>query len=1453
MCRKTIIIVCVAMLFLLTACTEASDDFSEIHAIRSYTEIPGVTPEDIADIEAIRGKWPGFIYGQMVGTESFILPDGNYAGFAADFCGLLTQLFGIEFRLELYGWDELKTGIDDMRIDFTGDLTPTPERMLVYYMTHPIVERSLRIFQHTGNPDILTEKDIMGMRVGSLKGTIDAEHVKQNYPDLIFTEVEVDSFDEAARMLRMGDIDVFVTEGVVDPFFDDYNYIKSKEFFPLVYTPVSLTTANSELSPIIDVINKYLSAGGIDVLIGFYRSGSDEYAHNKLIKSLTPEERDFLFDHIENDIPIRVALEQDNYPVSFYNMSEHEFQGIAVDVLARIGELTGLRFETANDITNTWSEIQEMLRTGEVALVSQLLQTEERKGRFLWPDNPYASAYYALLSRSDYPNMAIYQVVRARVGTIEGSAYEDKYNEWFHGNENLVRYRNQDDLLDALEKGDIDLLMGTNYLLLMQQNYRERPGFKINLRFSAPSDSYFGFNINEETLCSIFNKAQAFVDTASITDDWTSRSYDYSKSLAQQRSQSFLIIAAALAVVLILTVVVLIRNRRTNIYLDKKVNAMTLDLRASVAKLQAVISNYSGAIWSVDRDYKITLFDGLYLNAIGITPDFLEGKNLQDAGNEIRLLDVVDNVEKIFTGEGAQDWISEIDGKMFHTRIAPVLDEGNNVIGVVGNIDDLTEMIHLQKDLESALEKAQSAVSAMKSAQLTVSAMFETNPQINVLFNDAFKVIDCNPAAIQFMGFESKEEMLGGFIERMTKSIPEYQSSGKPSISLPERMITAAREGFSRFETELILGGGMKMLDVEMKRIPYEDSFALVAYVFDMTEIREREKELIQRDIQLQEALRDAEEANKAKSAFLSTMSHEIRTPMNAILGITEIQLHNDRLDDNVKEALGKIFVSGDMLLGIINDILDLSKIEAGRLELVPAKYEIASLVSDTAQLNMMRIGSKLIEFELFVDDMMPAFLMGDELRVKQILNNILSNAFKYTQKGVVSLSVAAVYDDWDVSKATLILSISDTGQGMTREQVSKLFDEYSRFNMEANRSTEGTGLGMSITRNLIHLMNGEIFIESELGIGTTFTVHLPQEIVGKEKVGIEVAENLHQFRSSSRAQMRRVQITRDPMPYGNVLIVDDVETNIYVAKGLMIPYELTIDSAESGYAAIEKVKNGKSYDIIFMDHMMPQMDGIEATKIIRGMGYDRSIVALTANAVSGQAEIFLKNGFDDYISKPIDVRQLNTILNKLVRDRHPTEVVEAARRHAGESQDQPGEDSQQAVDPRFAEIFVRDALRVLSTLETVHEKNDYTNENNLRTYIINVHGIKTALANIGKMDLSAVALKLEVAGREGKLDILYSETGAFISSLRALVDVLTPEPEPESDVEVEDDKELLREKLHLVMTACKEYDANTADNIISELREKQWSQPTKELLEHIAGLLLYSDFDIVVKALEHY
>jgi PAS domain S-box-containing protein len=541
----------------------------------------------------------------------------------------------------------------------------------------------------------------------------------------------------------------------------------------------------------------------------------------------------------------------------------------------------------------------------------------------------------------------------------------------------------------------------------------------------------------------------------------------------------------------------------------------------------------------------------------------------------------------------------------------------------------------------------------------------------------------------------------------------------------------------------------------------------------DITELSQAKKQAESQRI-------EAETANKAKSEFLSHISHEIRTPMNAVLGTAEIQLQKETNSPDTQEAFNMIYNSGNLLLNIINDILDLSKIEAGKLEIVNAQYDIPSIIYDTVQLNLLRYESKPVEFYLKIDENTPLNLSGDELRIKQILNNIISNAFKYTDEGCVELSVSAkttVKPDTNTDEHTdcvLIIKVSDTGQGMNNEQISRLFEEYSRFNMDTNRTIVGTGLGMHITKRLIEAMNGEISVKSRPGKGSLFTVELPQKQIGTTVCDAKLAQRLHSSRYKNM-KLNKARIIHEYMPYGSVLIVDDVESNLYVAKGMMLPYGLEIETAISGFEAVDKIKNGREYDIVFMDYMMPKMNGLKTTQILRETGYSRPIIALTANAVAGSSAMFMSSGFDGYISKPIDLRELNTLLNRFIRDKQPSDVVESVREQVKSRKIDPvpavkPQRTERTVSSRLALAVVKDVKNTICVLEKVLDGIN-CGDTDMELFTTTVHGMKSALANINEAELSQKALELEKAGGAGEINIISCETPVFINRLRQLIE----------------------------------------------------------------------------------
>jgi len=605
---------------------------------------------------------------------------------------------------------------------------------------------------------------------------------------------------------------------------------------------------------------------------------------------------------------------------------------------------------------------------------------------------------------------------------------------------------------------------------------------------------------------------------------------------------------------------------------------------------------------------------------------------------------------------------------------------------------------------------------------------------------------------------------------------------------------------------------------------------------------KELEKLVKKRTAELNLAREAAESANKTKSAFLANMSHEIRTPMNAILGITEILIEKEGIPAELEEEVEHIYNSCNLLLGIINDILDFSKIEAKKMDIIPVEYIVASLINDAVQLNTTRIDHKPIEFELDIRENIPAKLIGDEIRIKQILNNLLSNAFKYTDAGKIKFSIEFAPGK-NENEIELIFCVKDTGHGMSQDQLERLFEEYIRFNIDKKTAIQGTGLGLVITRSLVDIMNGKIEVKSEPNVGTTFIVRLPQIKVNDEVLSKDLIENLKKHRNNYLARPIKKKIFRTPMPYGSVLIVDDMETNRYVAVGLMKLYRLKIDTAKCGQTAIDKVKSGKAYDVVFMDHMMPDMDGIEATKRIRDLGYDVPIVALTANAVVGQENMFLENGFDDFISKPIDMRQLNSVLNRLVRDKQPQEVIEAAiKQYGDQNQDAEKDETSQeeTLNMQISGLDIPKGLRryrgdiraylmllrsYAANIDSVLKTVELLSDERIVDYEIAVHGIKGASLDIFAEEVGTLAKKLEEEAKARNMDFLYENNAAFLEAVRKLVAEIkealavwdAENPKPKKD---KPDGEILKK----LVVACKNYNMKEADAAIDEIEKYQYT-----------------------------
>ncbi|MCL2854855.1 MAG: ATP-binding protein [Defluviitaleaceae bacterium] len=669
------------------------------------------------------------------------------------------------------------------------------------------------------------------------------------------------------------------------------------------------------------------------------------------------------------------------------------------------------------------------------------------------------------------------------------------------------------------------------------------------------------------------------------------------------------------------------------------------------------------------------------------------------------LANVVDKISQVVTSHADGDVHRRIDAGPF----------GGSSLAMVLSVNQLLDTVN-------------ESVQDLRLAEERSNVMLNGNPIACFLVSESFEIVDCNNAATVLLGYSSKEETL-------QKSPEVFAARGADVL---EKILKSTLEGgHEEFDWELMHPKGHFVpVRITLVRFDMKDKRLITAYVQDVSAVREM--------MEKQQLVDIAQENSMAKSKFLARMSHEIRTPLTAVLGIAEIQMHSKDLSPQLDEAFSKIYSSASALLGIVNDILDLSKIEAGKMDIADGEYDSASLFSDVAQLNLAYLGSKRLDFVVDIDENVPALLKGDELRIKQVMNNVLSNAFKYTDAGRVNLSVRVENGDL-AGFVNLVITVEDTGRGMSESQLQALFDDYIRFHSRNDTFDVGTGLGMSITHGLLARMNGTIAVSSDVGSGTSVVIVLPQMIASAQTLGKATSNSLKNFSTSAASTAKRLAFKPEPMPGGRVLVVDDVDANIYVAKGLLDLYSISVDTCTSGKMAIDRVADGNIYDVIFMDQMMPEMTGMEATAKIREMGYIRPIVALTANALVGQADEFLKSGFDGFLSKPIQTAHLNAILHKFVKAKHSPRNDGAA---AAENKDIESFFDNHMRSSGVMEKVARDFLAgqkyVVSDINFAHSTGDTQTAERLS------HTLKGLAALIGEGALSATAAQAEKTFREG-------------------------------------------------------------------------------------------------------
>ena len=976
---RIFIIFSILLLYCLLGGCKKEERKMNIHSTEfsSYREIPGITAEEIDAIEKIKTERDSFVYVMNYSAETFIDENNNIGGYTALFCEWLSALFGIPFEPKITGWDDIIAGLASFTIDFTGELTATGERRKTYFMTDAIAERSIKIMRIKGSEPLSVLEKSRPPVYAFLEGTINRDLVLP-YLQNGFQTIFVSDNDAAYNALKTGAADAFFEDGPAEAAFDLFDDIISEDFFPLVYTQVSLTTQNPRLEPVISVVQKALDSGDVyHRLIMLYNQGYSGYLRHRLTMQLTPEEKEYIRLHSTPESAVKFAAEYDNYPVSFFNSYDRKWQGIALDILGEIEKNTGLSFQIENGVKTEWPELLYMLENGHISMITELVKIPERAGRFLWTDEPYQHDFYALLSSVDYGNIKINEVLYSRVGLIEDSAYTGIFRKWFPRHTNTKEYPSNIDAYKALARGEVDLVMATRNQLLSILNYLELSGYKANIIFNHPSDSYFGFNLNEEILCSIISKAQKNINTNDICGNWERRVFDYRRKMAQVRQPWLISASVLLLCVLFLVMTILRRNQR-------------------------------------------------------------EGKRLEKLVSE-------------------------------RTR-----------------------------ELEIASQAAQAA--------------------------------------------------------------------------------------------------------------------------------------------------------SRTKSEFLANMSHEIRTPINAVTGMTTIARASSNLN-RIYDCLDKIGLASRQLLGLINDILDMSKIEAKKFELVHEPFDLKVMANNVNDIISVRTAEKKQNFIVDIAPDLPEVVIGDDTRLSQILLNLLSNAVKFTPEGgEIRLSLKRTGNV--NGKEEIEVSVRDTGIGITQDQLTRLFNAFVQADSGTVKRFGGTGLGLAISKSIAELMSGSISVESTPNEGSCFTVRVLLEC-------------------GTRDMLEASQAIKAPSDFHfnghTLLLAEDVPINREIVIALLEDTNVTIDCAENGKIAVEKYCADPSrYDMIFMDIQMPVMDGYDATAAIRAFEKKENeinplkhkngipIIAMTANAFAEDVENCLKAGMNGHIAKPIELESMLNAADKYLGNNRP-------------------------------------------------------------------------------------------------------------------------------------------------------------------------------------------------------
>jgi len=1166
----------------------------------SFRDIPGVTGDEIKAIEELQKRGIPLIYGTALTTETFFIEDdGELGGFTVKLCDWLTELFGIQFKTEIHDLSDVLVMLKTGEINL-GAVTVTEDRQKTYYMSAPIIHRSIKVMRIKGRLSPAEIAWSRPVRYVFVEGGTTIDSVTAAFAPGSYEALVARNHMAAYHMLESGEADAFIGTNIAEGAFDPYGGVLTEDFLPLIVTPVSLAADDPAFAPVISLVTKALESGAYGHLTELYRQGYQEYKKNKFLMELCDEERAYV-----RDTPvIPFAAQFMSYPVSFYNTNGGKWEGIIFDVLDEMEKLTGFKFELVNDEKTDLPELMNLLEKGTAYVMPNMIQSEERRKRFIWPNTTYLSDRFALLSKRSYPNVELNDIPFTRVGFAKGSAFADLFRSWFPNALYTVEYPGTDDAFMALERGEVDLVMSSQSRLTALTNYYELSDYKANYLFSAAFDASFGLNKDQTVLCSIIDKALPLIDTDRIVEQWLSRTYNIeTMRLRNQRPWLFGSLVLILCI-LALFAVSFARSRRTGRQLEKLVRERTHVLELQTAKLQAIFGSLPDIVFCKDLNLRYTQCNRITEEYNGVREADLIGKN--DFETKIFPVNVAERIieaDRAALKAGGKLIIEETlpyyNGvtRVLETVRTPLVQNGV-IVGLIVIARDITERKKVEREL------------ALQTAMLTT--LFDSIPDFIFVKDLNLCYVQCNKSYLAHLGF-SREDIIGkndidGFKEDPVlveenwwvwdrKVINEGQT-----FTIEEHIPGANGTNplYETVKTPLVLDGKV---------------IGLLGISHDITQRKEMEEAALA--------------ASRSKSAFLATMSHEIRTPMNSIIGFSDLAMDGEA-SVKTREYLAKIQSNAQWLLYIINDILDISKIEYGKMELEHIPFDMHELFESCRTLIMPQAVEKGIMLHFYAEPSMGKMPLGDPVRLRQVLVNLLSNAVKFTNSGMVKLQAAI--KNMDEKSITMFFEVKDSGIGMTAEQINRIFTPFMQAETGTTRKYGGTGLGLAITKNIVELMGGTLSVESTPGVGSKFSFTLAFETIA---MADDMSEKKIVFKEFEK-----------PAFEGEVLLCEDNAMNQQVICEYLARVGLKTVVAENGQIGVDMVqsrkeKGEKQFDIIFMDIHMPVMDGLEASAKIMALNTGVPVVAMTANIMPNDMEIYRQSGMNDCVGKPFTSQEL--------------------------------------------------------------------------------------------------------------------------------------------------------------------------------------------------------------------